>query len=107
VISGGRLRELEATGVPFGVLPDVPYEGASVDIEPGALVAVFSDGLPEAQRGEEFFDDQRVRSALREAAKLADLPAARGAILARVDEFLGGAKRTDDLTLLLLQRAPG
>jgi len=107
VISGGRLRELEATGVPFGVLPDVPYEGASVEIEPGALVAVFSDGLPEAQRGEEFFDDERVRSALQEAAKLADLPAARGAILARVDEFLGGAKRTDDLTLLLLQRAPG
>jgi sigma-B regulation protein RsbU (phosphoserine phosphatase) len=107
VISGGRLRELEATGVPFGVLPEVPYEGASVDIEPGALVAVFSDGLPEAQRGEEFFDDERVRSALQEAAKLADLPAARGAILARVDEFLGGVKRTDDLTLLLLQRAPG
>jgi hypothetical protein len=29
----------------------------------------------------------------------------RASILARVDEFLRGAKRTDDLTLLLLRRA--
>jgi len=103
----GALRELAASGVPFGVLPDVPYQCASIQIEPGALIAVFSDGIPEAQRGEEFFDEERVRSALRDAAKHSDLAVARGAVLARVDEFLGGAKRTDDLTLLLLRRAQG
>ena len=105
VISGGKLRELEATGVPFGVLPDVPYASGSIDLDPGALVAIFSDGIPEAQRGEEFFDEERLRGALREAATLPDLAAVRGAILGRVDEFLAGAKRTDDLTLLLLRRA--
>jgi sigma-B regulation protein RsbU (phosphoserine phosphatase) len=107
VIVNGALRELAASGVPFGVLPDVPYQCASVQIEPGALIAVFSDGIPEAQRGEEFFDEERVHSALRDAAKHSDLAVARGAVLARVDEFLGGAKRTDDLTLLLLRRAKG
>ena len=105
VIERGEQRELDA--VPFGVLPDVPYQRASVNLEPGALFAVFSDGIPEAQRGEEFFDEDRLRSALREAAKLPDLEAARSAVLARVDEFLGGARRTDDLTLLLLRRAAG
>src|SRR5262249_35061042 len=64
VVSGDGLRELDATGVPFGVVPDFPYQGGSIEIEPGALVAVFSDGIPEAQRGEEFFDDERVRKAL-------------------------------------------
>jgi len=107
VITGTELRELAATGVPFGVLPDVPYKVATADIGPGSLVAVFSDGIPEAQRGEEFFDEERLRDALREAARLPDLAAVRGAILARVDEFLVGAKRTDDLTLLLLRRAAG
>jgi serine phosphatase RsbU (regulator of sigma subunit) len=107
VITGTGLRELEATGVPFGVLPDVPYEMATADIGAGALVAVFSDGIPEAQRGEEFFDEERLRGALKEASRLPDLAAVRGSILARVDEFLGGAKRTDDLTLLLLRRAAG
>ena len=107
VVSGGVLRELKATGVPFGVLPDVPYTQESMTLEPGALLAVFSDGIPEAQRGEEFFDDERLHRALLEAAALPDLAAVRGAVLGRVDEFLAGTKRTDDLTLLLLRRAAG
>ena len=105
VISRGKLRELDATGVPFGVLPDVPYVEASIDLEPGAMVALFSDGIPEAQRGDEFFDDERLRAALCDAAALPDLAAVRGAILGRVAEFLGGEKYSDDLTLLLLRRA--
>jgi sigma-B regulation protein RsbU (phosphoserine phosphatase) len=105
VVTGTELHELPATGVPFGVLPDVPYELATANIGRGALVAVFSDGIPEAQRGREFFDDERLRRALCEAAGLPELAAVRASILARVDEFLGGVKRTDDLTLLLLRRA--
>jgi serine phosphatase RsbU (regulator of sigma subunit) len=105
VIAGGELRELDATGVPFGILPDVTYDRSSTDLPPGAMIAIFSDGIPEAQRGEEFFDEQRLHSALREAGKLPDLAAARAAILGRVDEFLAGTKRTDDLTLMLLRRA--
>ncbi len=104
VVTGSTLRELDATGVPFGVVPDFPYAGGSIDLEPGALVAVFSDGIPEAQRGEEFFAEERLRAALREAAKLPDLVAVRAAVLGRVDEFLRGEKRTDDVTLLLLRR---
>jgi len=107
VISGGGLRVLEATGVPFGVLPDVPYTQGAMALDPGELLALFSDGIPEAQRGEEFFDDERTHRALIEAAALPDLPAMRGAVLGRVDEFLAGTKRTDDLTLLLLRRAAG
>ena len=104
VISGGTLRTLDATGIPFGVMPELPYELGRADLAPGGLVAIFSDGIPEAQRGEEFFDDERLRAALREAAALPDLAAARAAVLARVDEFLSGEKRTDDITLMLLRR---
>ena len=85
-------------------MPDLRYELGTADLAPGALVAIFSDGIPEAQRGEEFFDDERLRAALREAAALPDLAAARAAVLARVDEFLRGEKRTDDITLMLLRR---
>jgi serine phosphatase RsbU (regulator of sigma subunit) len=107
VVSGGKLRELEATGVPFGVLPEVPYRQETVGLDRGALLALFSDGIPEAQRGDEFFDGERLRRALCEAAALPDLAAVRGAVLGRVDEFLAGTKRGDDLTLLLLRRAAG
>ena len=107
LVSGGKVCELEATGVPFGVMPDVPYERHSIDIAPGALLAVFSDGIPEAQRGEEFFDGDRVHDALSAAASLPDLGAVRALVLSRVDEFLAGEKRTDDVTLLLLRRSAG
>src|SRR5207247_8812189 len=71
---------------------------------PGGLLALFSDGIPEAQRGEEFFDDRRLHEALLAEGATADLQALRGGILGRVDDFLAGAPRTDDITLVLVRR---
>ncbi len=95
---------LEANGVPLGVLADFPYETASVTLSPGALLAVFSDGIPEAQRGEEFFDEQRLEESLRAVRCLDDLEAMSRKVIADVDAFLAGAPRTDDITLMLLRR---
>jgi serine phosphatase RsbU (regulator of sigma subunit) len=105
IVSGGTLRELEATGVPFGILPDFAYTQASTTLEPGSMLAIFSDGIPEAQCGEAFFDEERLHAALLAAAPSGDLASARRAIVERVDAFLAGERRTDDLTLFLLRRA--
>ena len=99
------LLELESTGVPFGILPDFRYGSSVAQMPPGALLAVFSDGIPEAQKGEEFFDEERLHAALREAAALESIEGVRRAVLARVEEFLEGAPRTDDMTLMLIRRA--
>jgi len=98
------LYELESNGVPFGILPDFKYSAATGQVPPGGLLAVFSDGLPEAQKGEEFFDDARLQDALRAGASAGSLEAARREVLTRVDAFMEGAPRTDDLTLLLMRR---
>ena len=104
LVLGPTLRELPAMGVPFGVLPDFPYSSATVTLAPGELLALFSDGIPEAQRGEEFFDDRRLHEALLAEGATADLQALRGGILGRVDDFLAGVPRTDDITLVLVRR---
>ena len=101
----GTLRELESGGPPFGVLPDFPYATASTVLAPRELLALFTDGIPEAQKGEELYDDARLRQALIEESGLEDLGAIRERLLERVDEFLSGEPRTDDITLLLLRRA--
>ena len=101
----GSLRELESGGPPFGVLPDFPYTAASTVLAPRELLALFTDGIPEAQKGEELYDDARLRQALLEESGLEDLGALRERLLERVDEFLSGEPRTDDITLLLLRRA--
>jgi phosphoserine phosphatase RsbU/P len=107
VMRDGELRELEATGVPFGTLPDFPYEEASTVIEPGETFALFSDGLPEAQCGEEFLDNERLYAMLREHGPAPTLEEARSGILERVREFVADTPRTDDITLMLLRRDRG
>ncbi len=107
LMRNGTLLELESTGVPFGILPDFAYAGATVSIEPGDFLAVFSDGIPEAQKDDEFFDHERLVEVLGEQAGAPDLESARRGILARVREFVGDAPRTDDITLLLLRRSRG
>lgn len=102
--SAAGVRELESGGPPFGVLPDFPYAAASTVLAPGEVFAVFTDGIPEAQRGEELYDDERVRAAVAEEYAAPDLSTVRGRLLTRVDEFLAGGPRTDDITLVLIRR---
>jgi sigma-B regulation protein RsbU (phosphoserine phosphatase) len=112
LLCGREIRPLESNGIPLGVLRDFSYRALTTEIRPGSMLAVFSDGIPEAQRGLEFFTEARLHEALVEAAAASDLADVRRGILARVDAFLGDAPRSDDITLLLIRReaappAPG
>jgi phosphoserine phosphatase RsbU/P len=104
LLHGGSIRPLESNGVPFGVLPGFTYDTRTAEIPPGALLAIFSDGIPEAQCGLEMFEDARLCEVLLEAAAAPDLADVRRAVLARLDAFLGDAPRSDDVTLLLIRR---
>lgn len=103
----GEVRSLESNGVPFGVLAGFEYRASGVEIPPGGLLAIFSDGIPEAQRGEEMFEEERLREALLEAAAAPELADVRRGVLAQLDAFLGDAPRSDDVTLLLVRRGGG
>ncbi len=104
VVKDGALRRIDGTGLPFGILEGVGYATESTTIEPGELLALCSDGIPEAQHGEEFFDDERLDRALLEAARLPGLADARRLVMERVAEFVADTPRSDDLTLVLLRR---
>lgn len=105
LVGGGVLRELESNGVPFGVVAGFPYSAATAELAPGEVFALFTDGISEAQRGEELYDEERLRQALREESGAADLGTLRRRLLERVDEFLAGSPRTDDITLMLIRRS--
>jgi serine phosphatase RsbU (regulator of sigma subunit) len=105
IVRDGTLRELESNGVPFGVVPGFPYSVATAELAPGEVFALFSDGIPEAQRGEELYDEERLRQALREEGGAADLGTLRQRLLERVEAFLDGAPKTDDITLMLIRRS--
>jgi len=45
--SDGAVRELDASGVPFGVMEGLTYEELAVDLEAGDTLLMFSDGAYE------------------------------------------------------------
>ena len=104
ITGGAGIRELPSNGVPFGVLPAFAYPTATADLARGEVLALFSDGIPEAQKGDDFFEEDRLRTALTELAPLPAIADMRSGLLERVDRFLSGAPRTDDITLMLIRR---
>ncbi len=99
----GDLQDLPSGGLPLGMLPRTSYQAASVEITPGDILVVYSDGLTDAEnpKGEEW-GEQRVR-------ELICATAPRGAdalereLLAALNRFTLGSEQTDDITFLLIQ----
>jgi sigma-B regulation protein RsbU (phosphoserine phosphatase) len=104
LLCDGSSRVLDSTGPPLGVVSGLPYAAEAVELAPGALLAVFSDGIPEAQKGDEFFEEARLGQLLAESSANSDLEAVSKRVIEQVDAFLGEAPRTDDITLMLLRR---
>jgi serine phosphatase RsbU (regulator of sigma subunit)/pSer/pThr/pTyr-binding forkhead associated (FHA) protein len=105
LVLGDRVRALESTGIPVAMLPTFPWTMGEVTIDPGETLVVFSDGIPEAQKGDDFFDNERIEVALKALLGAgADLPAAAAGLIAKVDAFTAGEHRGDDVTLVMLRR---
>lgn len=104
VIHADRVEMLGASSLPLGMLPDSTYEECSLELEPGDLLLVYSDGLTEAENehGEQF-GTQRVESLITELR--AEPPRMIGRrLLEEVDRFLGDARPTDDLSLVVVAK---
>jgi sigma-B regulation protein RsbU (phosphoserine phosphatase) len=93
----------DAAGLPLGVDRRASYHHKWIEIEPGDLVLLYSDGLTAAQNPQgQMFGWERLDAVLRETA--ADgAEAVKSAVLAQLEEFLGEKEAEDDVTLLVLE----
>ncbi|MEP7272564.1 MAG: PP2C family protein-serine/threonine phosphatase [Acidobacteriota bacterium] len=102
--ASGEAIWLKATGTPLGLIPDMPYEEEAIELHAGDLLALYSDGVTEAQDVDENeFGEQRLADFLR---PLADMPVETlvAKVFEEVDRFAGKAPQYDDITLLILKR---
>lgn len=107
VLLDGEVRNLASTGVPVGLveleIPGEKFERCSVDFPEGSVLVIYSDGISEAQRGEEQFGEGRLASVLEECAgKSADDTVSH--ILSAVESFAGNQPQPDDVTLVVVRR---
>lgn len=99
----GAARVLEASGFPIGVGAGA-YDEYGVALEPGDRVFIHSDGIPEALGADgELFGVGRTLEILDEGRGLA-LDEALGALSAAVDGWTGAGERTDDQSVLGIER---
>jgi sigma-B regulation protein RsbU (phosphoserine phosphatase) len=106
VRADGTVETLSPGGMPVGMFPGAPYQRGEIDLAPGDLVALYSDGVNEANNteGEEFGDDALQASLRRLRAGSAQ--EILDGVFADVDAFAAGAAQYDDITLLILKRDP-
>jgi sigma-B regulation protein RsbU (phosphoserine phosphatase) len=97
----GRFETLEHTGLLLGVLPHGAYEDLALELDPGDVLALYTDGLSEAQRGDEMFGTHRLREVLEEHAERGAAEILR-ALLAAAQEFADHP--LDDITILVLKQ---
>lgn len=102
--STGEHEWLKPTGTPIGLFPGLPYEEASVRLERGDLLALFSDGIPEAQDTlDEEFGEDRLLAYLRQSERESAAHIVAG-IFRTIDEFAGDAPQFDDITIAVIKR---
>ena len=93
----GSVERLEATATVIGLFENWECEARGSTLDPGDLLAIFSDGVTEAMRGEEEFGESRLLDDLREARRL-PVEQIVTAVFTSVQQFSAG-NQSDDLTL--------
>jgi serine phosphatase RsbU (regulator of sigma subunit) len=101
---GGTVRVLATTGMPLGIEEDAVWGLATVQIEPGDVIILYTDGIPDALNSEgEFFGKKQLVEVARGCL---GLPAQeiQNCILEAVQTFAGNTPQFDDITLLVMMR---
>ena len=103
LVRRGHSQSIRAEGVPLGLLSQSDYQEVSLTLEKGDLLAIFSDGIVEANtREDEEFGTRRLENLLREHAQK-PLAQIIEAIFTQLARFEQGRPRRDDQTLLLVR----
>ncbi len=100
------IRELPRGAPALGLTPEAAYAEQHITLDPGDLLLVYSDGLTEARNeAGDFFGPHRLAKLLPLLRGMSAEAAGRR-LLSALDRFVGEARPSDDLSLVLLRRLP-
>ncbi|HTY58256.1 MAG TPA: PP2C family protein-serine/threonine phosphatase [Bacteroidota bacterium] len=105
LIRPGGIEQMEKAGPALGLMDSAKFSEQVVDLAPGEIVLLYSDGLIETRNpAGEFFGEERLRNLL--PGSCASPAAVLGErLVAACDNFQGDAPSHDDLSLVILQRS--
>ncbi len=101
--AAGMYRKLERTGIPVGILPDRKWERGGVEIQPGDVLVLYTDGVTEARNMKrDEYGEWRLHRAVRANLHRPAEKIAEG-VLKSINRFAGEAERFDDITLIVVR----
>ena len=101
--ANGGIERLESTGLPVGLLPGRGFEERAVQVDPGDLLFLYTDGAVEApNEAGDMFDADRLQQAL-VAASAAGIDEVLVSVEQAIRDFRGSAEPADDATMMALR----
>ena len=105
----GTMDELIPGGLPIGILPDSPYDIYTIQLQPGDILMIYTDGILDAcNHAGEFFTKERLLTLIKETRHRDALsaPMVLQLIHDAVQAYMAGAGSFDDMTMLAVRRLP-
>lgn len=107
MVRGAGFESLSTVAPVVGILPEAAYIEQQLELAPGSLLLVYSDGLTEAMNSkDEFFGEERLQALLSGLNELTAKEAGER-LLTEVARFVGEERFTDDLSLVVIKRSEG
>ena len=102
--ASGEVVPIESHGLPLALLPGQPYGFATLQLEPGDLLACYTDGITETtnEQGDEFGEEALTDFLVNHRSE--PMMAIDARLMETLDTFSQGLPYQDDRTLLLLRR---
>lgn len=98
-----EIEELATGGMVLGLFAHASYEEATVDLHPGDVLVVFTDGVTEALNpNEEEFGEERLKQLLRQVVPL-PVNEISARISLELKNWIQDAEQFDDLTFLVVK----
>jgi phosphoserine phosphatase RsbU/P len=105
--NGFHVMRLEVGGTVIGLLGSFPFEQASVTLEPGDLLVLYTDGVSEAMNPQdEEWGEARMTETIERCQGLSAAQTLEF-VVAGADAFASGAPQHDDMTLVVLRVLAG
>ncbi len=100
----GKIEALTTSGLLLGVFQDISFVEDTIQLQPGDVLVLYTDGVTEARNQEgDLFGEERFETVILESA---DYPAQQIAekVVSAVADFTGAISQADDLTLVIVKK---
>jgi len=102
--AAGKIQSLPGRGIAMGIIENTDWGHTTVQIAPGAILLLYTDGVLDAQspQKERFGNEQMLEIAQAGLGRTAQ--ALQDDLLARLQHFIGEEPQFDDITLMTVMR---